>query len=752
VQAYPLHNNYSAMIDRQGKVWALSIKSVLYILQPNGSCRLIDASSGLPANIMDFSGMTEDLGGNMWFFGKLPTLWMYPQTPFVHFNEQNGIKSPIIGALYADQGQRLWVASIENHLYLIEKGTVKQMPLYPKGAFRYIKDILPTQDGLLLGCSEGLWQYWPSGKLQSVQERYGLPPKSKINHLLRAQGDSIYVAHSKGLSVIHLASGKYRKIHQDDRASNYLLLDKDGAVWAFYTDQVVKISKGQMVSTIKSPKPMHPSQAVFDPKGNIWMACYGMGVGIVQNNQIHFLGQKEGVPLLTYTIVKDQNNNIWLGHHEGLQQFSFDKDGNIADVRLFNRYDGFIGEESNGHAALCDQDGRLWWGTPKGIMGYQPENAGQAAPLEAQIIGISAFGQYTDWHQAPYQSFYNAFQKGMPQQLQLPSYVNQISFDFASNHPSRAHAARYRYKLIGPSGQPEWSLPSAKSNCSFAALAPGQYQLLVQATENQQFATTATYNFIIKAPFWQTWWFWTVSIMAFAFVVFALFRILQYRKLARELEALKLENILIEERRRISQDMHDDIGSSLSKIAILSEVIKTRMKDQEEASQLAGKVSQTAREVIESLSEIVWNMKEENSGLSEWVAHMQQYVLNYSEDAGLSCVCHFPAHLPALKLSHYQRRNLFMCIKESLHNIVKHANANQIDVKLEMQSEQISICIADNGVGFSIESLSRINGLQNMKHRMAEIGGACHISGNSGTKIQLCLPIHALYKPIEMPA
>ena len=195
-----------------------------------------------------------------------------------------------------------------------------------------------------------------------------------------------------------------------------------------------------------------------------------------------------------------------------------------------------------------------------------------------------------------------------------------------------------------------------------------------------------------------------------------------------------------EERDRIASEMHDDIGSALTTILYLSDDLKIQAK--ETAMRSANKIAETASSVVDKMNEIIWSMNSEYDTLDDLVTYTRQHVVEFLEDRGLRYCFNIPEPVPPMHLSGEQRRNIYLVIKECLHNIVKHACATSVNISFDI-NDHLQITIHDNGKGFDENKMRRFgNGLKNMCKRMESIGGNFTIMNDKGTTVTLICPLH----------
>jgi signal transduction histidine kinase len=201
--------------------------------------------------------------------------------------------------------------------------------------------------------------------------------------------------------------------------------------------------------------------------------------------------------------------------------------------------------------------------------------------------------------------------------------------------------------------------------------------------------------------------------------------------------------MLERERTRISQDMHDDVGASLTRISMMSDLINNMTGIREDARQWLGQISVTSREVTEEMDQIIWALNPKNDNLEGLASYIRRFAFEYLEPAPIECVFDFPEEMPDRELSVEVRRNIYLVSREAFHNVVKHSGATKVRVSLVLNDHGFRILIKDNGNGFEIDKLDfKGNGLVNMKKRMNDIGGEIVIrsSAGEGTEILIDLP------------
>jgi signal transduction histidine kinase len=207
-----------------------------------------------------------------------------------------------------------------------------------------------------------------------------------------------------------------------------------------------------------------------------------------------------------------------------------------------------------------------------------------------------------------------------------------------------------------------------------------------------------------------------------------------------EVNTLKAKMLAREEERdRIAREMHDDVGSALTTILYLSDDLKTGSK--EAAINSANKIASTASSVVDKMNEIIWSMNPDYDSLNDLIAYTRRHCAEFLRDHGLQYELDIPEKITDLPLSGEQRRNIYLVIKEALHNIVKHANATKVRIVFRLDAQHLDVAVHDNGQGLQ-KAPSFGNGLKNMRRRVENIGGGFKIETGAGTTVKLNCPIY----------
>ncbi len=285
--------------------------------------------------------------------------------------------------------------------------------------------------------------------------------------------------------------------------------------------------------------------------------------------------------------------------------------------------------------------------------------------------------------------------------------------------------------------------PGSPDTATYENLPPGFYRFNLNALTIMGQPTVAEYSVGIEVPlpFWRTSWFWTTDAILVVGLFLVSWRYRAVRHLRAENLRLEQQQTLERERFRIARDIHDDLGARVTQISLASALAERNTADAAAETNFRN-ITQMAREMVVSLYDTLWVVNPENDNLEAVGNYLCQMVNQLSSQAGLRCRLEVPP-LPAdVSISSHQRHNLNLAVKEAMHNTIKHAAASEVRMKMTLNKSELIVAMQDDGRGFELKTGKDGNGLANMKHRLADIGGSAEVSSaaGQGTTVLLRMP------------
>jgi signal transduction histidine kinase len=263
-------------------------------------------------------------------------------------------------------------------------------------------------------------------------------------------------------------------------------------------------------------------------------------------------------------------------------------------------------------------------------------------------------------------------------------------------------------------------------------------------------AISTTFSDFVVVRFWQTWWFVAgCSFITFGIVV-ASVRVVEKSKYQQRLRLAEQERALERERARIAQDLHDDLGSSLTRIALLSDALRAENQSPQQLIANTDKIRQTAAQTVRALEEIVWAVRPGSDSLQSLVEYIAHFANELFEGSQTRCRLNLPHDLPDLALPPEMRHNIFLVVKEALTNVLKHSGAHEVHVHTRATANTMEFIVQDDGAGFSgakNNAGDNRNGLTNMQRRAETMGGKLNLeSTQKGTTVSLVVTVKSPIK------
>ena len=288
---------------------------------------------------------------------------------------------------------------------------------------------------------------------------------------------------------------------------------------------------------------------------------------------------------------------------------------------------------------------------------------------------------------------------------------------------------RYQYRLEG--AETDWSAPSTERVVHYSQLAPGRYRFQVRAVTSAGLAgvTPAAMEFVILPPVWQRSWFRAGVVVGLTLLVFVGHR---YR-VARLLETERV-------RTRIASDLHDDIGSSLSQIAILSEVARTSAGDDARVVAPLDRIATLSRESVDAMGDIVWAIDPHRNTPTHVAQRMRRLASDLLSARGIEVRFEI-SDASHSRLGADVRREVFLIFKEAIHNITRHAQATHVEIVLSIAQHRLELVVQDDGCGFDSARARDGQGLRNMVRRAQGLGGTLAVTSADGTGARLVLSV-----------
>ena len=702
-------------------------------------------SNGLPENFVSTGAI--DLEGNLWLGLASKGIAKLMNRSVLTYPIQGLIFPPNSSAAAMDSGEHLWVVS-----------------------------------------ANGLWELW-KGKdhawRANMHEELGKITRQKPFTLLFDPPSHLWVGYDGGdIISFALASRKQRaskltivnrwrqgKEYPFGGAPLFLFKDKEGYYWCSVSDD-----RGVCLFDPKRKKPFvrsymakdgMPDNSIRaiceDRDGNFWFGGYDNGLTFLPAAK-KFLGggrrftAEDGLPNMSIrSILQDSAGVVWVGTRYGGIAYLRD-----SIFHSFSLKDGLLSTAV--WSMMTDAGGHQWLGTQ---LGFQEMTTTGSVSLfsKKELSGppVYACGEMKDrtlWLITDAGITFCDQRNDLQSDVPPPIYISRVlvsgvevntdsSRDFAYDQNNLAidviglslkdeKAVQYQYKLVGT--DTAWSVQTRNHFIVFAALSPGTYTFMARAINGRGVASLqpATFSFTIAPALWRQWWFIALAVLLVVAVFFFLVR-------SRVLRLLEIERI----KSRIAADLHDEIGAGLTRIAILSSVIErdlprneNQAQDKKQIGESLKKIGDTARDLVEAMSDVVWSLGISDEPLERLVQRLRSFALESCEAKNIALKFSVDNKIFALPFAPESARNILLCAKEAITNVVRHSGCSEATIEFTLDRNGVALKVADNGRGFQTPESHTGHGLTNMKKRAEGSGGSFLVISKKGvgTRVHATFP------------
>jgi ligand-binding sensor domain-containing protein/signal transduction histidine kinase len=686
---------YTIFEDREGVLW-VGGRDGLYRLTP-ARFMTLTKQDGLNGN--NVMSVLEDQTGAMWFgiWGGGVTRYQPQENQFTVVTATNGLTHDRVLSLREARDGSIWVGmdmvGVLNRLRASLSNDFPRQTNFVNAAVRVVYE--GAEGELWIGTAKGL-NALRGGRVETYTATNGLAGND-VTAICKGIGDQLWIGTDNGLSR-WTGSGFVNLSTRDGLSHNYI------------------------------------NALYLDAGGVLWVGTKGGGLNrIYRDGRISRYTVRDGLfNDEVYEILEDNSGHLWMSCRRGifrvsrqqLDDFDAKKISRIT-CTAFGREDGLATVQCNGVAKPAgwkSRDGRLWFATISGVVAVAADLSLNEQPPAVRIEEAVLDGKILPIDRSA--------DAELPV-LDVPPGRGRLEIRYTALSLQAAEKNRFKYQLENVDG--DWVDVGYQRAAFYPNVGPGRHRFRVIASNNDGVWNETGAQLLLRvAPhFWQTWWFRTVLLIGPAILA-----VLFYR--ARVARLRELENLRI----RIAADLHDDVGSRLTKVAMVTELAERETPEGSPGKTHIHNITRTVRDITRAMDEIVWTINPRNDTLENLANYIFHYAQEYFQDTGVRCRLDLPPVLPERRISTEERHNLFMAVKEALNNILKHAAATEVRIALQITAEALEIVVMDDGRGMASGSLDPTGeGMGNMRQRLAKIGGEFKLrSRANGTTITLRLP------------
>lgn len=782
--------------DRAGKIW-------LGYRAGGGLCRLsvgvtpgplsldfcLGAAQGIPPEIRS---ILDGEDGALWLGTATGLFEFEPETKRIaKYTTEHGLTEDHVLKMADDPEGNLWLGTAQSGLMRLPRPGFVQFTEADGFVPGWDPSFYQMRDGRVIASEGGvpghakffavegrrLLEFWNTGHdPRSSQERYGSHPalEDAEGRLWLGGGPILYRFPPR------IALGQLRSVRPErgryaaDMWHRRLYQDREGAIWSAMAGRSGILTTGRVLLRDSANGAFHTIPSIEASlarvrtinEGGAEVECLqedaagGMWLGVRQDwivppasatllrysqGQVREFSPADGLPRGSVTgMYLDRRGGLWLATHAGLARTS-DPAANQPSFTIYTIRQGLSSDEV--YCVTEDDNGFLYIGTANGVDRLDPKtgairhfNTNDGLPHGRVAAAVRDRGGSL-WFASD-----TAISRFEPRQLRplrepaifvsFPSREVTLRYDnntYEAEFSSPSFGGppvRFQYRVTGVDDN--WRAPVAEGFVRYAGMSPGSYELQARAVnaEGGVSAQPATVRFTVTPPFWRTWWF---ALLAASLAAWFIYQVHHYR--VRQL--LAVERL----RNRIAADLHDDIGSTLSQVSMLSELAKRSLNGgHPAATDLIERMATASRDAVSSMGDIVWSIHPRHDSLNGVAQRMRRFASDVLSARGMEF--YFTAPEQELELGLEARRDLLLIFKESIHNAARHSHGRRVCAVLEVNGRDLRLTVEDDGEGIYVNGEPGGHGLLTMRTRAEKLGGTCEIGATpaGGTRVLVTIP------------
>ncbi|HWB04415.1 MAG TPA: two-component regulator propeller domain-containing protein [Verrucomicrobiales bacterium] len=741
-------------VDANGNFWYATGNARLAAFRPDGREAILTGLAQLDGTHVD--ALFDDREGNTWAGITRVGLVQFRPQRFRSLTSADGLPAPMVWTVCEDRAGALWFAG-EAHFFGCWKDGSLMVMNREKGNLPNLVGALwcDAEGSLLAGMARTGTLREKGGEFEQI-----LPPMGSNYHLIFDDSTGRrWIGTDQGLFMVKdgttRAYGPADGVRQ--RAMRAAAEDKAGRIWIGTAGGgASRLEDGRF-----HPVPMEsglPHNVVYalapSADGSMWIGTVGGGLARWREGRITVFNETDGLPdNRVMHIIEDGLGYLWVGTRAGLARISLTSlaerevtRSRPLDLIVFDRSDGLPTREFSGGkqpAVWRGRDGWLWFATTGGIASCQPAHLPlNHVPPQVQLLEVNLDGHAVTATSGVDRSF-GSLDCAAPRELEVPPGPHSLALRWTAPCLISGEKVRYSTRMSGL--EKDWSPPGTLASATYGTLTPGRYEFLVRACNHDGTwsLSPASLSITVHPYWWQRTEVRVAGLLAAACLLSLVVWLVARTRHRRHLAHAEMRRIRETERARIARDLHDDLGASLTEISMLATAVPAASQESDALHGRLSTISGKARSLVEALDEIVWAVNPRHDTADSVALYLTGYTRDFLTEADIECTFDVPSPLPHIPLEAEARHNLFLSLKEVLHNIVRHSGARRVRFSMRVTSGSLEIAVEDNGCGMKSSAGSNGDGLANLRQRLDSLGGMCEIESRegAGTTVRLRLPL-----------
>jgi signal transduction histidine kinase/streptogramin lyase len=695
----------------------------------------------------------------------------------------------IVALMMEDQEGSLWTATQQGGLHRVRPRKVTAVRLPPAAAENFILSACASRDGSVWVGTDGagifryrhgqfeqqtngleslqvgvlfedsrtnLWAGTWTGLYRWTRERFepvtgAAAFRAVVLALTEDHQGSLWVCTGNGL--VRLRDGEAKVFGNNEGIQHFYLRavveDAEGRICVASMDRGLYRQAGDRFEEVAPGKWSGATliRALFaDTGGALWIATYGDGLFRLKDGRFRHWTTADGLPdNMLHSVIEDADANLWFSSDNGifgfpkwlLEQYQPGGDRPVLCWHLTTA-DGLETKVCSGAGqpvATRSADGRLWFPNQRSLAVFEPRGVPAGArmwPTLVEEVVVDGVPRLPNGSQP----------------LAVSSGARRLEVHYTSPNLVAPERLRFRHRLAGL--EEDWVEAGDRRVVFFNHLPPGHYEFQVTAggADGRWHESPGVLKLEVIPRLWERRSTQAAAALVLLAGVAGIVWTIARARLRRRLQRLELQQALENERRRIAQDLHDDIGTGLTEVVLLTEPTEQESRSFAALKDQMDLAASKARQLISDMKLVVWTVNPENDLLPNLGDFLSNYAQEFLESTPIHCRLDLPGDLPMLPLSAQVRHELLLTVKEALNNAVRHSRASELWFRLRLDNGDLVLAVEDNGRGFEANGSSGGgNGLTNMRRRLESIGGTCLISSRPGAGTSIRFRLRLATKP-----
>jgi len=706
------------ILSNDGTMYAATAHGI--VSEKDGILKEFTEGNGLAYNHC-FS-VFEDYNSTMYFGTNGKGFNVYnPKEKIISFNKKTGMPNESIWSILKSSDSTFYLGSVNG---LLVKRNNKTKVLSKKSGLsgNFVRVLKEADDGsILIGTTEG-FSILEENKIKNYSLENNLDI-SQVYTILHSSTGDIYLGMQTGIVIIRDGKELKEESRKMTDAINkglsagliYSISENNSGALIFGSHSGLAIYENRHYKffTLKNGLVDNSANTTHVSSDGSIFAGTLKGINVIRNGQVvDTIDVKDGLSNNSIAdIEEDKDGRIYVATYHGLNILTNYPDS-LQIIQLYKK-DGLIGDDFTHEGTFIDDEGNLWLGTLNGISRYNPNvDLPITTPPKVYLSGLQLFNEnysLTDFIDNP----------------ELSYDQNFLNFIYTGINLSAPEKIKYSYRLSGI----DQNWVETKNNIApYTNLDDGEYTFEVKAqNEWGYWSESKQLSFVINPAWWETWWFYSLTAISIIGLV-AFFASYRYRHL------LAVEKV----RTKISTDLHDNIGSGLTEITFLSEMVKSQVKSNDNANKGLNNISDISKTLINDMRDIVWLVNPSNATLKDLFNRLQdsyQEVLRFSD---IFFIINGVGKLSKISLPMNFRQHIYLMFKEAINNSIKYSECKNITLDVKTEGGSLTIEMKDDGKGFDLKNNKNGNGLKNIRSRAQQVKGEVTINSviNKGTSIR----------------